>query len=76
MQGASDQDVDVFREIDQCDGEVIARLPLAPAVSSYGVTQLPAVTITPRTGKHDLTLYDWMRFADFADKLWPTAKTD
>lgn len=57
--------------LDKCDGEIIARLPLAPAVSSYGVTPLPAVAITPRTGKHDLCLRFAQRFAQPAvDPVW------
>ncbi|MEP7154851.1 MAG: family 20 glycosylhydrolase [Betaproteobacteria bacterium] len=55
-----------------CDGEIIARLPLAPAVSSNGVTQLPAATIAPRTGKHDLCL----RFAQKFEQRYPQPVVD
>jgi hexosaminidase len=40
--------------IDGCAGEKIAMLPLAPAVKSYAVTELPPVPIARRTGAHDL----------------------
>jgi hexosaminidase len=40
--------------IDGCEGERIAVMPLAPAVSEYAVTKLPAVTVEPKEGKHDL----------------------
>jgi len=57
--------------MEQCDGEIIARLPLAPAVSSNGVTTLPAASIAPRTGKHDLCLRFAQRFAQPAvDPVW------
>ena len=54
-----------------CDGEVIARLPLAPAVASNGVTVLPAVPIASRPGKHDLCLRFAQRFSQPAiDPVW------
>jgi hexosaminidase len=40
--------------IDGCEGEKIARLPLAPAAKNYAVTPLPPVSIARRTGAHDL----------------------
>jgi hexosaminidase len=40
--------------IDDCKGERIAVLPLAPAVGNFAVTTLPPAQITPREGKHDL----------------------
>jgi hexosaminidase len=50
-----------------CEGELIARLPLAPAVASAGVTTLPAAPVAARPGRHDLCL----RFAQRAiDPMW------
>lgn len=40
--------------LDRCDGEVIARLPLAPARASHAVTTLPRAPVAPRAGRHDL----------------------
>jgi len=52
---------------DTCDGEELARLPLASALSSDAVTALPAVSIPRTSGTHDLCL----RFAQRAlDPLW------
>jgi hexosaminidase len=53
--------------LDSCEGEVIARLPLAPAVANQAVTKLPPATIAPRPGRHDLCL----RFAQpRLDPMW------
>lgn len=50
-----------------CEGEVVAKLPLAAAASSAAVTRLPATRIQPRAGRHDLCL----RFAQPAlEPLW------
>lgn len=40
--------------VDGCEGERIAVLALAAAVSNHAVTRLPPVAIQPRMGKHDL----------------------
>jgi hexosaminidase len=42
--------------LDRCDGEELARLPLASAVSNSGVTQLPAVSLERAAGHHDVCL--------------------
>lgn len=42
--------------LDDCKGERIAVLPLAPAVGNFAVTTLPAATIDSRAGRHDLCL--------------------
>ena len=42
--------------LDGCEGELLAALPLAPAVTSDAVTRLPPAAIQPRTGTHDLCL--------------------
>jgi hexosaminidase len=42
--------------VDDCNGERIAVLPLAPAAGNFAVTTLPAASIKPREGLHDLCL--------------------
>jgi hexosaminidase len=50
-----------------CEGELMARLPLAPAASSHAVTALPAAPVKGRPGRHDVCL----RFAQHAlDPMW------
>jgi hexosaminidase len=53
--------------LDSCEGELLARLPLAPAVGNDGVTTLPRAPIAARPGRHDLCL----RFAQpKLDPMW------
>jgi len=53
--------------LDSCEGELVARLPLAPAVANNGVTTLPKAPIGARPGRHDLCL----RFAQpKLDPMW------
>jgi hexosaminidase len=40
--------------LDSCDGELIAALPLASAVSNNAVTQLPSARLSQASGRHDL----------------------
>jgi hexosaminidase len=50
-----------------CEGELLARLPLAPALLSQEVSALPPAPIAPRKGTHDVCL----RFAQRGlDPLW------
>lgn len=51
---------------DSCDGAVIARLPLAPAVGNPGVTRLTA-PLRPQAGVHDLC---FTYTATGPDPLW------
>jgi hexosaminidase len=54
-----------------CKGELIARVPLAPAVATQAVTTLPATPIAARSGKHDVCLRFAQTFADPAkDPFW------
>jgi hypothetical protein len=71
-------------------GEFLSLAAASPAFALWGdpairAGQMPALE-TPlivgrrayhvRRGTHNLTLYDWQRFADFADRLWkePTSR--
>ena len=57
--------------LDDCNGEVIARLPLVTAITSNAVTTLPTAVVTARTGKHDLCLRFAQNFADWTrDPVW------
>ncbi|WOF42249.1 family 20 glycosylhydrolase [Sphingopyxis indica] len=58
--------------LDDCDGPVIATLPLAPAVSNPGVTRLTA-PVAPTTGRHDLCL---TYTATGPDPLWAIETVD
>ena len=53
--------------LDDCEGELLTALPLAPAVGSPAVTTLPPAAIPARGGRHDLCL----RFAQRTlDPMW------
>ena len=53
--------------LDSCEGARIAMLPLAPAVDSNAVTQLPPIRLPRTAGRHDLCF----RFAQRTlDPLW------
>jgi hexosaminidase len=62
--------------LDSCDGEELARLPLAPAAKNPGLTRLPAMALKPAQGRHDVCLrfaqpalqpmyaLDWVKLTD------------
>ena len=53
--------------LDQCEGEELARIPLAGAMANSGVTTLPPAPLKRVGGKHDLCL----RFAQPAlEPVW------
>jgi hexosaminidase len=53
--------------LDRCDGKLVARLPLASAAASQGVTALAPASIPARGARHDLCL----RFAQHRlDPMW------
>jgi len=64
--------------LDNCDGPLVARLPLAPATASPAVTVLPRAATAPASGRHDACLrfaqpalepywvLDWIRFDEAA----------
>ncbi len=57
--------------MDSCEGEVIARLPLKPALDSNAVTSLPPVPFAGHGGRHDLCIKFAQPFADWTrDPIW------
>jgi hexosaminidase len=56
---------------DTCEGELLARLPLAPATVSDAVTVLPPAATRALSGRHDLCLQFAQKFAPPAsDPIW------
>jgi hexosaminidase len=53
--------------LDSCEGATLATLPLAPAASNYGLTNLPDAALDPQTGSHDLCF--WFTSAKI-DPIW------
>jgi hypothetical protein len=65
-------------------GEFLGLVHSSPAYALFGAPPIADDTMPPieqpliagprayhvRSGRHDLKLYDWMRFADFADATW------
>ncbi len=64
-------------------GEFLSAKYASPVYELYGLTGLPAEDMPAlgdpvmgtigyhiRPGKHDITLYDWDRYMDFADSFW------
>lgn len=70
-------------------GEYLSLVNAAPVYRLYGEPGFAANAMPPcdqpvaskrmayhiRRGMHDLLPYDWARFMDFADRLWPRAAT-
>jgi hypothetical protein len=66
------------------EGEFLACVHASPVYELFGLTGLESTEMPPpntplhgghigyhlREGKHDLTLYDWSRYMDFADAHW------
>jgi hexosaminidase len=57
--------------LDSCDGDVIARLPLGPALKESSLTQLSPMRLQGVKGRHDLCLRFAQAFANPAtDPIW------
>jgi acetyl esterase/lipase len=69
-------------------GEFLSLANASPAYALFNAPQIAVDAMPPldhplvagprayhvRSGKHDLKLWDWMRFTDFADGLWKPAQ--
>ena len=53
--------------LEGCTGELLAALPLQPAIASAGVTTLPRAVLESRPGRHDLC---FSFTSDAVDPMW------